>query len=289
MNCTAKTYSNISPAVFYGGGFCGGIDPRREEYAGEDVAGVAVPDYASKYDALQDVIKDNYATFEVDYYGVDNDNYVAGEGFCCGDNNLKTKSIADDSPNYEKLQYYYHPDHLGSASYITNLDGEVVQHIEYMPFGEVFLEERNNTWNTPFLFSGKELDEETGLYYYGARYYNPRISIFYGCDPLMEDYPSWTPYHYCHNNPVNLVDPTGMEANPIYDENGEFLGTDDKGLQGEAIIMNKTDFKQGMSHDEAMEKGNTLDDMEFEDALDFANNGNVENFLNHFNNLNTIP
>ena len=52
-----------------------------------------------------------------------------------------------------KLTFYYHPDHLGSSSYITNLDGEVVQHIEYVPFGEVFIEERNNIWNTPYLFN----------------------------------------------------------------------------------------------------------------------------------------
>ena len=60
---------------------------------------------------------------------------------------------------YENLQFYYHPDHLGSSSYITNLDGEVVQHIEYVPFGEVFIEERNNIWNTPYLFNAKEFDE----------------------------------------------------------------------------------------------------------------------------------
>ena len=42
------------------------------------------------------------------------------------------------------MQFYYHPDHLGGSSYITNLDGEVVQHIEYVPFGEVFVEGRNN-------------------------------------------------------------------------------------------------------------------------------------------------
>ncbi|MBO9583460.1 MAG: hypothetical protein J7574_04805 [Flavobacterium sp.] len=64
------------------------------------------------------------------------------------------------------------PDHLGSTSYITNLDGEVVQHIEYVPFGEGFLEEKNAKWNTPYLFTSKELDKETGLYYYGARYKN---------------------------------------------------------------------------------------------------------------------
>lgn len=52
-----------------------------------------------------------------------------------------------DKDNYEKLQFYYHPDHLGSSSYITNIDGEVLQYIKYVPFGEVFIEERNNTWN----------------------------------------------------------------------------------------------------------------------------------------------
>ncbi len=187
-----------------------GVDPRREQYAGEDVAGVAVPDYASKYGALQGVIKDNYELFEVDYYAVDNDDYVNGEGFCCDNSSPQLKSIPVDNVDYEKLQYYYHSDHLGSASYITNLDGEVVQHVEYVPFGEVFIEERNNTWNTPYLFNGKELDEETGLYYYGARYYNPRISVFYGCDPLMEEYFWQSPYAYAANNPVRFIDWMGM-------------------------------------------------------------------------------
>ncbi|MFV0290983.1 MAG: RHS repeat domain-containing protein [Mangrovibacterium sp.] len=108
-----------------------------------------------------------------------------GAGFCC-DDSPKLKSIPVENDNYEKLQYYYHPNYLGSASYITNLDGEVVQHVEYVPFGEVFIEERNNTWNTPYLFNGKEFDSETGLYYYGARYYNPRIGLWYGVDLLHE-------------------------------------------------------------------------------------------------------
>ena len=75
---------------------------------------------------------------------------------------------------------------MGSSSNITNLGGEIVQHVEYVPFGEVFIEERNNSWNTPYLFNGKELDEETGLYYYGARYYNPRESIFLSVDQMFE-------------------------------------------------------------------------------------------------------
>ncbi|WP_303850174.1 RHS repeat domain-containing protein, partial [Apibacter mensalis] len=102
------------------------------------------------------------------------------------------------------------PDHLGSSRYITNLDGEIVQHVEYVPFGEVFIEERNNSWNTPYLFNGKELDEETGLYYYGARYYNPRESVWLSVDPMFEK--TMTPYQYTYQNPVKFIDPTGMKG-----------------------------------------------------------------------------
>lgn len=60
------------------------------------------------------------------------------------------------------------------------------------------------------------------MYYYGARYYDPRISIFVSVDPLTEKYPNYTPYHYVHNNPINMVDPTGMEGEDWYTnlENG---------------------------------------------------------------------
>ena len=111
--------------------------------------------------------------------------------------------------DYEKMQFYYHPDHLGSSNYITNLDGEVSQHIEYVPFGEVFIEERNNTWNTPYLFNAKEFDEETGMYYYGARYYEPRLSLWMSVDPLEEKYPSLSTYCYAYNNPIQYIDVKG--------------------------------------------------------------------------------
>ena len=79
--------------------------------------------------------------------------------------------------NIEAFVFYYHPDHLGSSSYITDANGEVTQHIEYFAFGETFLEEHSNTDATPYLFNGKELDEETGLYYYGERYYDAKKNV----------------------------------------------------------------------------------------------------------------
>ena len=92
--------------------------------------------------------------------------------------------------------YWFHPDHLGSTSYITNLLGEVSQHIEYFAFGETFVEEHRSSNNSPYKFNGKELDEETGWYYYGARYYDPRISVWLSVDPLAEKYPTLSPYIY---------------------------------------------------------------------------------------------
>ncbi|MBP5481979.1 MAG: RHS repeat-associated core domain-containing protein, partial [Paludibacteraceae bacterium] len=111
---------------------------------------------------------------------------------------------------YEANVFFYHPDHLGSTSLVTNLDGEVTQHVAYIPYGEVFIEERNGSWNTPYLFNAKELDEETGLYYYGARYLNPKDTRWLSVDPMFEKYVGMTPYNYCAGNPVKLADPTGM-------------------------------------------------------------------------------
>lgn len=67
-------------------------------------------------------------------------------------------------------------------------------------------------WATPYQFNAKELDENTGLYYYGARYYDPRISVWHGVDPLAEMYPDWSPYTYTMNNPITYWDPTGMST-----------------------------------------------------------------------------
>jgi RHS repeat-associated protein len=102
-----------------------------------------------------------------------------------------------------------------------------------VPFGEVFLEEKNAVWNTPYLFNGKELDKETGMSYYGARYYEPKTSVWISVDPLAEKFAGRSPYEYCFSNPVNLVDPDGMAP------------TDDYGIDksGKIELLNKTDDK----------------------------------------------
>jgi RHS repeat-associated protein len=130
--------------------------------------------------------------------------------------------------------WWYHSDHLGSTSYITDILGMPCQYIEYLPFGEVMVQQStNNIFENVYKFNAKELDESTGYYYYGARYYDPAISIFLSVDPLAEEFPNYNPYTYTMNNPVNLVDPTGMAPEEgdghYYGSDGKtYLGTDGK-------------------------------------------------------------
>jgi RHS repeat-associated protein len=66
------------------------------------------------------------------------------------------------------------------------------------------------TFDSPFRFNGKELDKETGYSYYGARYYQSKLSMWLSVDPKAHWYPAQSPYNFSLNNPVNLEDPNGM-------------------------------------------------------------------------------
>jgi RHS repeat-associated protein len=70
-------------------------------------------------------------------------------------------------------------------------------------------EQRQHTYGTPYKFNGKESDEETELYYYGARYYDPKLSIFASIDRFTEKFPDQSPYTYAANNPIKFIDVNG--------------------------------------------------------------------------------
>ena len=129
--------------------------------------------------------------------------------------------------------YFYHPDHLGSASWITDSAGRPVQHLQYLPWGESFVDQRSSTFDgARFTFSAKEKDAETGFSYFGSRYYNSDLSIWLSVDPMSDKYPSMSPYVYCANNPIKLVDPNGEEiyvGDNYYYNNGllYYKGTND--------------------------------------------------------------
>ena len=87
-------------------------------------------------------------------------------------------------------------------------------------------------------FTGHERDAESQMLYAGARYYLPALGRWTAVDPMASERLWVSPYNYVQNNPVQLIDPTGALDAPIYDTEGSFLGTDDQGLQGKAIVMN---------------------------------------------------
>ena len=109
--------------------------------------------------------------------------------------------------------YFYHSDHLGSASWITNAAGMPIQHLQYLPFGERFVDQRSTGYSERFTFTGKERDEETGYGYFGARYMDHELmTMWLSVDPLADKYPSISPYAYCAWNPVKLIDPDGQDT-----------------------------------------------------------------------------
>ena len=127
--------------------------------------------------------------------------------------------------------FYFHTDHLGSTSYLTDTVGNVSQFVWYAPYGESLVDEHTTTYENPFKFSGKELDDITGLYDHGARNRNPITVVWYGIDELFEKYPENGPYSYCGGNPVKYFDPDGREfsvENVQYDPNiqNEYKGDD---------------------------------------------------------------
>jgi RHS repeat-associated protein len=125
----------------------------------------------------------------------------------------------------DEKNFYYHSDHLGSAAYLTS-GGDVTQTLNYLPYGEDWIDVQNNMDPRlgQYRFNGKEKDYESGLHYYGARYYwSELLTGWLSVDPMMDKYPGISPYNYCMWNPVKLVDPDGNIVLPYPGSKPEFI------------------------------------------------------------------
>jgi RHS repeat-associated protein len=123
-------------------------------------------------------------------------------------------------PASQSATYYYHPDHLGSTSWMTDRAGRVHEHLEYFPYGDVWRDSKLDDDPGPeprtpaYLFTGKEFDEETHLTYFGARYYDSRLARWVSNDPAVLRVDVHQPhlfsgYLYGQGSPVRYADPDG--------------------------------------------------------------------------------
>ena len=110
---------------------------------------------------------------------------------------------------------YQYDNHLGSASLELDQNAAIISYEEYHPFGTTSYRSGRTETEVAlkrYKYVGKERDEETGLYYYGARYYAAWIARFVSVDPLQLKYPELSPYQYASNRPITAIDLDGLEG-----------------------------------------------------------------------------
>jgi RHS repeat-associated protein len=147
------------------------------------------------------------------------------------------------APTYNPVFYFYHPDALGSSNILTDRSGNLVQHYEYATFGQTSYQNNTSAFPVSSRYTGQIADDETGLYYYGGRYYDPQLGRFIQPDPTVPDptdSQSFNRYSYCRNNPLNQTDPSGFDDDGGDDgggwgDIGNLLGGTPGGWLGDAI------------------------------------------------------
>lgn len=124
---------------------------------------------------------------------------------------LEERTVGTD-PSPAELTRYIYSNHLQSASLELDEDAEIISYEEYHPYGTTSYQANNASINAVakrYRYTGKERDEESGLYYHGARYYIPWLARWTSCDPLESKYAGMSPYNYCENNCVIRNDQNG--------------------------------------------------------------------------------
>jgi len=165
--------------------------------------------------------------------------------------NVETKKELRSAENLnddaEINQYFYHSDHLGSSSFITDATGNATQHLQYLSFGETWIDQQSGSFDSRYKFSAKELDDETQYSYFGARYYDSDLSVWLSVDP-MSDARSWiSPYNYCQWNPVGRVDPSGALDGDYFAVDGTYLGNDGYNDKMVYVVDNVPEIKYDQS------------------------------------------
>ena len=146
------------------------------------------------------------------------DRYLFPGGYCTYPQNATAAS--------QPVFHYYTQDHLGNNRTVVNEDGTLEQVTHYYPFGGIFGDATLNAGTQPHKYNGKEFDHTHGLdwYDYGARNYDAALLQWTSVDPFAAKYYNISPYAYCHNNPMIMIDPDGKDD--YYTSDGQFIFRD---------------------------------------------------------------
>ena len=130
---------------------------------------------------------------------------------------LETKTVENGQTIANPLPVirYQYSNHLGSACLELDEIGSIISYEEYSPFGATSYRSGRSETEVSlkrYKYCGKERDEETGLYYYGMRYYAAWLCRFVSVDPLQFKYPELTPFQYASNRPITMIDLDGAEG-----------------------------------------------------------------------------
>ena len=136
------------------------------------------------------------------------------------------------SPHFRTKTYYYHYNHQGSVALVTYQNGSLQQHLQYLPYGGIFVDHRTGSYSSTYTFSAKEKDSESGYTYFGARYYSDNMMMWLSVDPMSDKYPSMSPYMYCAGNPIKYFDPDGKEIWIINREGNKVQYTPNMSTEG---------------------------------------------------------
>ncbi|MEI6349105.1 MAG: RHS repeat-associated core domain-containing protein [Bacteroidota bacterium] len=202
--------------------------------------------------------------------------------------NLETKTIENGQPiqNPVAIIRYQYSNHLGSACLELDETASIVSYEEYHPFGTTSYRSGRTETEVSlkrYKYVGKERDEETGLYYYGARYYAAWLCRFVSVDPLQFKYPHYTPYQYAGNKPITYIDLDGLEES-IETYTNQYIrpSSDSNGKRLKTVTGFTLDSSRKPSKDEKQMFGLVMN------SLKIPTNGTLKVYNDNDNNIRTI-
>jgi RHS repeat-associated protein len=142
--------------------------------------------------------------------------------FTQGQGGKSAVAAKNGAESITRVLFWYHPDYLGNVDLVTERDGKTYEFFTYNPWGEEMHQYNANTlgFSSPYRFNSKEKDEETGLHYYGARYYQSKLSLWMSVDPWAHE--TMQQYQFTNSNPIKYIDPDGRDVWEI-DEKGNIV------------------------------------------------------------------